>query len=114
MRFYFLIISSITREGKFEPREARTGADKSHNHGVHVAVRGMDGWRQKPNVYGAIIFLMVSPVVKNGLLYQSKGVIRARRRGYDPGSPGKIQFGDNFGIWDRVTAVRTVTYRERR
>lgn len=57
---------------------------------------------------------MVSPVVKNGLLHQSKGVIRARRRGYDPGSPGKIQFGDNFGIWDRVTAGRTVTYRERR
>lgn len=28
MRFYFLIISSITREGKIEPREARTGADK--------------------------------------------------------------------------------------
>ena len=57
---------------------------------------------------------MVSPVVKNGLLHQSKGVIRARRRGYDPGSPGKIQFGDNFGIWDRVTAGRTVTCRERR
>lgn len=43
-------------------------------------------------------YLQLSPVVKNGFVYQSKEVIRARGRDYDPGSPGKIHSEDNFGI----------------
>lgn len=50
---------------------------------------------------------MVSPA-------NQREVIRARGRDYDPGTPGKIQSRGNFGIWDRVTAERTETYRERR